>query len=104
MGSRKGLFFEGSEFARPCNLLPTASDSDYSATPKQEKETWKLIRRGDSQSPSHERVKIELATYLQYSKFHAKSDPLLWWQSQMQNFPVLTVLAKKYLCICATST
>lgn len=53
---------------------------------------------------SHERVKIELATYLQSPKSDAESDPPLWWQSQDQNFPVLAVLAKKYLCICATST
>ena len=31
------------------------------------------------------------------------SDPLLWWKSQERDIPTLSVLAKKYLCICGTS-
>ena len=33
-----------------------------------------------------------------------ESDPLAWWQSLEQNLPILSTLARKYLCICATST
>jgi hypothetical protein len=30
-------------------------------------------------------------------------DPLLWWQSQQQGFPILSQMARDYLCIQATS-
>ena len=109
-GVKERIVFEGSEFAGPCNQLPTASESkSIQPAPNEKRRLGSLFKksRGDAQSPSltsHERVKIELATYLQSPKSDAESDPLLWWQSQEQNFPVLAVLVKKYLCICATST
>ena len=93
--------------------MPTASESLVSAEaappPNKKKRLGSLFKksRSDGQSPfltSHERVKIELNTYLQSTQSDAESDPLQWWPSQERNFPILAALAKKYLFICATST
>ena len=32
-----------------------------------------------------------------------KTDPFVWWNSKKNEFPIMSVLAKKYLCISATS-
>ena len=33
----------------------------------------------------------------------SESDPLDWWNAEHFNYPMLSQLAKKYLCICASS-
>lgn len=42
--------------------------------------------------------------YLQSIKPDADSNPLLWWREFSASFPNLAILAKKYLCICDTSS
>ena len=32
-----------------------------------------------------------------------QTDPFIWWNSKKNEFPIMSVLAKKYLCINATS-
>ena len=32
-----------------------------------------------------------------------KSDSLQWWRNERQHFPILAILAQKYLCMCGTS-
>ena len=34
----------------------------------------------------------------------SEGDPLLWWKLRKHEFPILSRLARKYLCIQATST
>ncbi|XP_024859016.1 E3 SUMO-protein ligase ZBED1-like [Kryptolebias marmoratus] len=48
-------------------------------------------------------IKVELNTYLQYPPADEESDPLAWWRLHEVNFPHVSQLAKKYLCIQATS-
>jgi len=31
-------------------------------------------------------------------------DPFIWWKNQKNNFPTLAKIARKYLCVSATST
>ena len=48
-------------------------------------------------------VKKEIECYLQSPQPDADSNPLIWWRGFSASFPTLSVLARKYLCICATS-
>ncbi len=50
-----------------------------------------------------EKVVTELATYAQDSPINTEQDPLVWWKDNESRFPLLAKVAKKYLCVCATS-
>ena len=51
-----------------------------------------------------QKISCEMERYLQAPQLDADDDPLLWWMSNQQMFPVLALMAKKYLCICASSS
>lgn len=51
-----------------------------------------------------DRVEAELSSYLFGQLADSESDPLAWWKVHEVNFPLMSQLAKKYLCIPATST
>ena len=51
--------------------------------------------------PQH--VEKELEQYVHYPLQDIESSPLQWWQLQHHQFPLLAKLARKYLCVCATS-
>ena len=48
-------------------------------------------------------VTKESKVYKKVLKPDADSNPLHWWQQHSSSFPVTALLAKKYLCICASS-
>lgn len=50
-----------------------------------------------------EMVVSEISTYAQESPIHAEQDSLAWWKENQSRFPLLAKVAKKYLCVCATS-
>ncbi|XP_071344173.1 E3 SUMO-protein ligase ZBED1-like [Trachinotus anak] len=50
------------------------------------------------------KVESELERYLRCPDADSGSEPLDWWRLNEHNFPRLSQLAKKYLCIPATST
>lgn len=50
-----------------------------------------------------DKVKAELTAYLMSPGVDSDTDPLHWWQANEAIFPRLSKLAKKYLCIPATS-
>ncbi|XP_038155642.1 E3 SUMO-protein ligase ZBED1-like [Cyprinodon tularosa] len=54
--------------------------------------------------PYSDRVEAELSSYLFGQLADSESDPLAWWKVHEVNFPLMSQLAKKYLCIPATST
>lgn len=51
-----------------------------------------------------QKVESELERYLRSPDADSESEPLDWWRLNEHNFPRLSQLAKKYLCIPATST
>ena len=55
------------------------------------------------QTPS-DIAKNEIERYLQVPKVDEEEDPLEWWKTNCVIFPTLSVMAKKYLCVCATSS
>ena len=56
-----------------------------------------------SRTSLEDKVKKEIESYLQSPKPDADSNPLKLWRRNFASFPTLSVLARKYLCICATS-
>ncbi|XP_035288184.1 zinc finger BED domain-containing protein 1-like [Anguilla anguilla] len=51
-----------------------------------------------------ELAKAEIGAYLMEPVIEGDSDPLQWWQLNEHRYPTLSQLARRYLCICATST
>ncbi|XP_069105739.1 E3 SUMO-protein ligase ZBED1-like [Argopecten irradians] len=49
------------------------------------------------------RIELELVNYKSTQNMPLDADPLLWWKQQELNFPLLSTLARRYLCIPATS-
>ena len=49
-------------------------------------------------------IMSELQTYSTTSKIDFEEDPLKWWKFHSSEYPCLSKLAKKYLCVCATSS
>ncbi|XP_030763197.1 zinc finger BED domain-containing protein 1-like [Sitophilus oryzae] len=45
----------------------------------------------------------EIKMYSEEANLDRKKDPLIWWSERQRVYPWLSQLAKKYLCICATS-
>ena len=52
---------------------------------------------------NEERIQVELTSYLPLPSPELKSNPLDWWKDHHTQFPILSILAKKYLSVCATS-
>lgn len=48
-------------------------------------------------------AEAEMRMYLEEPIINRKSDPLLWWKNREILYPTLSRLAKKYLCVVATS-
>ena len=56
-----------------------------------------------TQSSVLERVNQEVDNYLQMPVVDIDQSPLEWWRRHKSEFPLVSRLARKYLCICATS-
>ena len=50
-----------------------------------------------------EQLDKEIKAYLEKPCIDYECDPLQWWSSHKDEFPVTATLAKKYLCVCGTS-
>ena len=63
---------------------------------------------GKSQSTStvltlRQRVKQELDQYLSHPLLDVEESALYWWKVEAVRYPTVAKLARKYLCLCATS-
>lgn len=47
---------------------------------------------------------MEIAAYLLHTPLDKEEDPLAWWKKNQDQYPRLSILARKYLCITATSS
>lgn len=54
--------------------------------------------------PKRVRADNELTRYLHEECIDANVNPLPWWRDNQSRFPLLSKVARKYMCICATST
>ena len=50
-----------------------------------------------------EKVNNEFDIYMQMPVANTDQSPLDWWKKEELQFPLLSKLARNYLCICATS-
>ncbi len=49
-------------------------------------------------------ITAELQSYLLSAAVDSEENPLFWWKEHAKQFPALSKLAQKYLCIPATSS
>lgn len=52
----------------------------------------------------HQAVEAELNSYLQSANADSDTNPLEWWKTHCTAYPKVSLLAKRYLCIPATSS
>ena len=50
-----------------------------------------------------DQIKRELDMYLHYPCLDIDKSPLEWWKLECKRMPLLSIAARKYLCVCATS-
>jgi len=67
---------------------------------------FKIKSRRCQDVPQSEResIEMELNSYFQTVEVDGETNPLEWWRQHEANFPRVASLAKKYLCIPATSS
>ena len=67
----------------------------------------KLESRSDSGAsqvlPPLDKAKNEVKMYLQHPQLDVDNCPLAWWKKEAIHLPILSSIARKYLCICTTS-
>ena len=51
-----------------------------------------------------QRISAEIKTYLDLPRLDFEAEILPWWKSQCLNYPLLSVVAKTYLSVCAMSS
>ncbi|XP_039618326.1 E3 SUMO-protein ligase ZBED1-like [Polypterus senegalus] len=91
---------------------PAAEDNPELPCPHPTKKTkkslgsyFKKAGQGTTHSqPSRALIELELSMYLQAPGPDTETDPLEWWRQHELSFPSVARLAKKYLCIPATSS
>lgn len=94
----------GSAASQP-HEAPTVSEPE----PPKKKTLGSFFKKATTSSatatPSlRELMKTELSAYLQFVSADSESDPLHWWKDHEEMFPNLKNVAKKYLCVPATSS
>ncbi|KAK0146663.1 putative AC9 transposase [Merluccius polli] len=58
---------------------------------------------GSAMPSTQEKLDSEVKLYLSLPAISAEADPLAWWKAQVEEMPMLLKVARKYLCIPATS-
>ena len=88
--------------------IPAVSCSNSSPPLKKRKLGAWLKQAGESGIAAEplrprERIGMEIDQFEKIAKPDADSDPLKWWKLYSSSYPTLSLLAKKYLCISASS-
>ncbi|XP_068122242.1 E3 SUMO-protein ligase ZBED1-like [Hyperolius riggenbachi] len=90
----------------------TTSSTSTTTTTKKEKGLSGLLQRITSSRQNkatlgneniHEKVLSEVSMYISLPTISSDADPLSWWKMHRQEMPRLANVARKYLCIPATS-
>ena len=68
------------------------------------KETRKVVSTSVAPQTTEQKVKSQIEDYLKRKTIDPETNPLKWWSANEVDFPVISKLARKYLCICASSS
>jgi len=94
--------------AEGASLPPAEAPEEIPAKKKKKSlgSFFKIKSRRCQDVPQSEResIEMELNSYLQTVEVDGETNPLEWWRQHEANFPRVASLAKKYLCIPATSS
>ncbi|XP_077359465.1 E3 SUMO-protein ligase ZBED1-like isoform X2 [Festucalex cinctus] len=88
---------------------PSADESELPTAKKAKKSLSSYFKKASAPNcqgtskPSRTSIELELIMYLQTADLDPEEDPRIWWRQHELNFPLVAKLAKKYLCIPATS-
>ncbi|KAK0153618.1 Zinc finger BED domain-containing protein 1 [Merluccius polli] len=91
------------------SIPPAEAATEVPENPAKKKRSlgsfFKIASRQDQTVPQSGRqsIELELNRYLQTVEADGETNPLEWWRQHEANFPRVASLAKKYLCIQATS-
>ena len=61
-------------------------------------------RAPEREQSNEEKMRDEVEEYLKLSTINPEMNLLKWWKIHATDFPVISKLARKYLCICASSS
>ena len=87
-----------------------ADDTEEAAAPKKKKKalgSFFKVTVGEAAGPAMQQdqaIALELQSFLQAGTLNAEEDPLEGWRESRKVYPRLSNLARKYLCIPATSS
>ncbi|KAK7891329.1 hypothetical protein WMY93_023292 [Mugilogobius chulae] len=90
--------------------IATAATSTEDAPPQKKRKGLSSFFKSSTSTTGGEAIQqdqvvgAELQTYLQMETLDAEEDPLQWWKDFKKHYPRLSNLARKYLCIPATSS
>ncbi|XP_070830824.1 E3 SUMO-protein ligase ZBED1-like [Chaetodon trifascialis] len=94
--------------ARPQSVGEQSAMADPAApVPKKRKTLASFFEQNITPSTAYaprEAIQNELSSYMQSVCLDSKADPLQWWQDHEAAYPALSNLARKYLCVPATSS
>lgn len=83
---------------------PTSPPESCEPCPKKKMTPLDLLLGDEANEPEAASVLQEVKMYMGEPPAKRSVDPLQWWSLNLERFPRLALLAKKYLCIPATST
>ncbi|XP_039597059.1 E3 SUMO-protein ligase ZBED1-like [Polypterus senegalus] len=82
-------------------------DAEAGCAPKKKMTLGSYFKTAEQALPPNNQkssVACELESLLQSSYLDSEGDPLKWWKEHEKSYPRLSKVAKKYLCIPATSS
>ncbi|XP_073716552.1 E3 SUMO-protein ligase ZBED1-like [Misgurnus anguillicaudatus] len=104
----KSLMTADSEENTPLETAMPADVTEDAAAPKKKKCLGSFFKVTTAAGPpplqQDQAIALELQSYLQTETLDAEEDPLKWWREHHRVYPRLSNLARKYLCIPATSS
>lgn len=93
-------------------VLPSAGEAEPSTSKKAKRSLGSFFKSSTAVPPGpastavqlEGAIEAEVNTYLMTPTIDGEEDPLAWWKVHRVNFPMLSKLVSKFLCIPATSS
>ena len=107
--AREGAELVEIDIPSPATDTSTEQHNTESEPPSKKGKLGSWLRATKQQTTSLDKtpeaiIEDELQRYLKSPKPDPESKPLEWWKLHAPTFPILARLAKKYLCICVSSS